>query len=176
MRPSGCSAGLVVMRVYGSSSAARGIPGDGTAIRGTISSRNLRISVATILVLLSAQGWTGDFANLFSPYPAGASGASASGVLQALQRAGIAVLYHALGGALIVAAAAVILALSFRSSDSKWVRVFAVLGLAAVLSAAAAGALFLLSDHPSAAYSAQMGGSFIGAYAFYFLVLYSTKK
>jgi hypothetical protein len=175
MGRSGGSPGLVVMRAHGSSSAAGERPVDGTGTRGTISSRSLRFSVATILVLLSVQGWSGDFANLFSPYPAGASGASASGILQALQRAGLVVLYHALGGALIVAVAAVVLALSFRSSGSRWVRIFAVLGLAAVLSAAAGGALFLLSALPSDSYSAQMGGSFIGAYAFYFLVLYSTK-
>jgi len=99
-----------------------------------------------------------------------------SSILQALQRAGVLVLYHAIEGALILVISVIILALSFRSSGSTWVRVCAIIGLVATLSAAAGGLLFVMSAFQNDAYSAQMGGSFIGAYAFYFLVLYSSKK
>jgi hypothetical protein len=162
--------------VHDLSSGTSTTPGNETTIKATTSTRGLRVSVAAILVLLTVQGWSGDFANLFAAYPASAVGASMSDVLQALQRAGVLVLYHALEGILIVAVSVVILILSFRSPSSTWVRVYAILGLGATLSAAAGGLLFVLSAFQNDAYSAQMGGSFIGAYAFYFLVLYSMKK
>src|ERR1700733_6029708 len=101
------------------SSGTRTTSGDETTIKKpTTSTRGLRVSLAAILVLLTVQGWSGDFANLFAAFPPGAVSASMSGVLQALQRAGVLVLYHSLEGALILVFSVIILTLSFGSSSS----------------------------------------------------------
>jgi len=44
-----------------------------------------------------------------------------------------------------------------------------------VVSAIIGGVLFVLSGFSAGGNSAQMGGSFIGAYAFYFIELYYAK-
>jgi len=50
-----------------------------------------------------------------------------------------------------------------------------ILGSVMIISALIGGLVFLLSGFSAAGSSAQMGGSFIGAYAFYFMELYFTK-
>lgn len=145
------------------------------AVNRITSARSLRIAIIVMLVLLTAQGWTGDFANLFATFPTSATTASMSGILQAVQNAGVTVLYHALEGGLLLVISVVIMILSFRSSSLTWVRVFAILGLGATISAGVGGVLFVLSGFQNNPSSAQMGGSFIGAYASYFLALYSAK-
>lgn len=60
-------------------------------------------------------------------------------------------------------------------SKSRGVRVWSALGLLAMLSSALGGYLFVMSGFADGGASAQMGGSFIGAYACYFLTLYYTK-
>jgi hypothetical protein len=44
-----------------------------------------------------------------------------------------------------------------------------------IISAIIGGTLFVLSGFNNNGVSAQMGGSFIGAYAFFFIELYYTK-
>jgi hypothetical protein len=136
--------------------------------------RNLRILVIGILVLLTAQGWSGDFANLFAVFPTGQI-ASLNDLFQALFQAGPLVLYHSIEGLVLLALSIAILVFSFAKSRSKNLRIFALLGTISVISAIIGGVLFVLSSFQNNANSAQMGGSFIGAYAFYFLVLYFTK-
>jgi hypothetical protein len=70
----------------------------------------------------------------------------------------------------------VVVGLSFRSSKSRSIRITSVVAATAVISAAAGGVLFVLSDFQNSPNSAQMGGSFIVAYAFYFIELYLTKS
>ena len=67
------------------------------------------------------------------------------------------------------------LALSFKWSKRRSVRICTILGTIAVFSAAVGGFLFVLSGFANGGNSAQMGGSFIGAYAFYFMALYYAK-
>jgi hypothetical protein len=50
-----------------------------------------------------------------------------------------------------------------------------VVGLLSVLSAALGGYLFVMSGFANGGNSAQMGGSFIAAYASHFMTLYYTK-
>ena len=71
--------------------------------------------------------------------------------------------------------AVAVLVLSFSWSMSRGVRIWSVVGLLSMLSAALGGFLFLRSGFADGGSSAQMGGSFIGAFASYFLVLYYTK-
>lgn len=139
-------------------------------------SRNLKASIIAILVILTAQGWTGDFTNLFAVFPTGTVAPSVSGILSALYGGGILPLYHALEGLALILISISILILSFRSYTPRSFRVCVIVGFAAIVSAAVGGILFVLSDFANNANSAQMGGSFIGAYAFYFLALYFTKN
>lgn len=133
----------------------------------------LRGMAVLTLVLLTIQGWTGDFANLFASFPAGSVGAGVGGFWGAVGGAGSIVSYHAVEAVVLLACSVAVLVLSLRQRIG---RLFAILGAASVISAAVGGILFVLSGYQNNANSAQMGGSFIGAYAFYFLVLYSTKR
>jgi hypothetical protein len=133
----------------------------------------LRASIVATLILLTIQGWTGDFANLFAAFPAGGVGFTIGGFLRAVAGSGPLVDYHVLEAFLILAFSLATLAISVRQRIG---RLFAILGAASVTSAGIGGVLFVLSGFTNNANSAQMGGSFIGAYAFYFLALYSTKK
>ena len=54
-------------------------------------------------------------------------------------------------------------------------RALALFTLLAVLSAAAGGILFVLSGFQNDGFSAQMGGSFLSAYAAAFLTLYFAR-
>lgn len=133
----------------------------------------LRVTVMAVIILLTAQGWTGDFANLFATFPSGSVHFSVGAFWGAVTGAGVLVIYHAIEAILLLALAVVVVALSIRRRTG---RLFAILGLSSIISAAVGGVLFVLSGYMNNANSAQMGGSFIGAYAFYFLTLYATKK
>jgi hypothetical protein len=141
---------------------------------GASTYRNLRLSIVIILVLLTIQGWTGDFTNLFAVFPVHVA-SSLTGIIQVLYAGGILPLYHAFEGFVLMLVSIFVLILSFRFATSRPLRVFAILGFASIISAGIGGIMFLLSDFNNA-FSAQMGGSFIGAYAFYFLALYYTKN
>lgn len=134
--------------------------------------RGLRISIAAVLLLLTLQGWTGDFANLFAVFPTGAVEPSLGAFWQAVVGSGVLVAYHAVEATLLITSSLAALVLSLRVRVG---RLFTILGTLAIVSAAIGGVLFVLSGFQDNANSAQMGGSFIGAYAFYFLALYSTK-
>jgi membrane associated rhomboid family serine protease len=83
--------------------------------------------------------------------------------------------YHAFEGVLLVVLSLVVIGLSFKSKPRS-LRILSILAAAAVISAVIGGVLFVLSGFQNNANSAQMGGSFIGAYALYFLELYFTKQ
>jgi hypothetical protein len=138
-------------------------------------SKNLRVCIAVMLVVLTAQGWTGDYVNLFAVFPTAVTH-TMSEIFQALSSAGVLAVYHALEGLFLVVLSLIVLALSFKSSRSTPLRICAIIGTGSVISAAFGGLLFVLSDFLNNANSAQMGGSFLGAYAFFFLALYYTKS
>jgi hypothetical protein len=135
----------------------------------------LRLLIVATLVLLTVQGWSGDTINIFMiPTTPPTVEQSASGVLQAIINNGPTLIIHAFIGIAILAFAIVILAFALREKPRN-VQIPAILGLAMVVSAIIGGILFVLSGFSNGANSAQMGGSFIGAYAFYFIELYSAK-
>ena len=136
--------------------------------------RSLQVSIIALLVALSVQGWLGDYVNLFAVFPSGPVSVSLGGLTQALQNAGIMEVIHASLGFFTVAVSVVVLTLSFKKRVNS-LRVTSLIGLAAIASATAGGLLFVFSGFTNNGNSAQMGGSFIGAYAFYFLELYYTK-
>ena len=134
----------------------------------------LRVSIVLLLILLSFQGWLGDYVNLFAVFPSGTVDISFSGFSKALTDAGIMEVIHGSLGFLILGTSLVVLVISLRSKATK-VKVASVLGLSAVLSALIGGVLFVFSGFSDNGSSAQMGGSFIAAYAFFFIELYYTK-
>jgi hypothetical protein len=141
--------------------------------------RALRALVVAALVMLAVQGWFGDTVTIFitpangiAPPPP-----SLSGLLHELQvlPSPFFPMWHAFEGLALVVLAVAVLVLSFAWSRSRGVRIWSVVGLVSMLSAAVGGYLFVRSGFADGASSAQMGGSFIGAFASYFLVLYHTK-
>ena len=140
------------------------------------SSRTLLGLIIAVLTVLTAQGWTGDFVNLFAVFPSGLVGHTLGGFTHALINAGRMEVTHAILGSLIAALAIAILFIAFRFNTNRGVRICAVLGCLGVLSAAYGGISFVLSGFQNNGSSAQMGGSFIGSYASYFLVLYFNRS
>ena len=136
--------------------------------------RKLRIAIVVTLIVITAQGWTGDTANLFVTTAPAAATSSLSGALQTISAAGLILEWHASEGLLILGLSLVVLAMSLRSKPRS-IRAAAILATFMVISAGIGGLMFVLSGFQSAPASAQMGGSFIGAYAFYFIELYYTK-
>jgi hypothetical protein len=141
--------------------------------------RGLRALVIATLVVLAVHGWTGDTVTIFliPPRPVSPPAQTAAGLLGVLQALPTPVfaMWHAFEGLALVLLALAVLVLAFAWSRSRGVRVWAVVGFLAMLSAAFGGYEFVRSGFADNASSAQMGGSFIGAFASYFLVLYCTK-
>jgi len=127
-----------------------------------------------VLTVLTVQGWTGDTVNLFAVFPSDPAPSSFGGFSQALIEAGPILVWHAFEGGLLLILSLLVLALSLRKKPRS-VLVCSLLGLLMIVSATIGGILFVLSGFQANPSSAQMGGSFIGAYAFYFLELYYAK-
>jgi hypothetical protein len=135
----------------------------------------LRLLIVATLIALTVEGWFGDTANIFLiPTTPPTVEQSASGIFQAITNIGPGLLIHAFIGIVLLAFASVVLAFSIRLKPRN-VQIPAILGLVMVVSAAIGGVFFVLSGFSNGGNSAQMGGSFIGAYAFYFIELYYTK-
>ena len=84
-------------------------------------------------------------------------------------------MWHAFEGLALMVLGVAVLVLSFTASRSRGIRIWSVVGLLALASATLGGYLFVRSGFADDGSSAQMGGSFIGAFASYFLVLYYSK-
>ena len=142
-------------------------------------SRKLRVLIVVTLIILTVQGWFGDVVNIFLAPATGESASSfpfsLSGFLQGVYSLGFPLEYHAFEGMLLVALSIAVLALSFKWSGAKSVRICAIFAAFFVFSAALGGFLFVLSGFSDGGNSAQMGGSFIGSYAFNFIALYYAK-
>jgi hypothetical protein len=137
--------------------------------------RPFRLSLVATLVLLSLQAWTGDFVNVFvTTASKNEISPSISGFFLAVVSQGPFLIWHALEGILVFLSAVGVLVVSFRYSKRS-VRLASLFGLLFVFSAGLGGFLFVLSGFSSGGSSMQMGGSFIAAYAFYFIALYYTK-
>ena len=133
--------------------------------------------VVVNIILLSVQAWSGDVVNLFFVPPQGPVN-GLGGAIQALGSVGSispVALFHGFEGLLILLLSVGIAAVAFRRSKLRSVRVTSLLALLFVISAVVGGYLFVFSDFVNNGNSAQMGGSFIGAYAMNFLVLYYGK-
>ena len=140
----------------------------------TRSWRPLRLSIAAALVLLTLQGWTGDFVNVFvTTAPATTPSQSVDGFFQAVMSGGLFLIWHGMEGFLTLLSAIGVLVVSLRYRRRS-VKIGAALGLVSVVSAGLGGYLFVLSGFSALGSTMQMGGSFLGAYALYFITLYYT--
>ena len=139
-------------------------------------SRTFFILNVVILSILFVQGWTGDFVNLFAVFPSVQFPATPGGFLTGLAGAGAMEVYHAAEGAALFVTAVALAVMVFRKPHRRSVRIWALIGLFAVASAAYGGISFVLSGFKDDGSSAQMGGAFLGAFASFFLVLYFDKK
>lgn len=138
--------------------------------------RQLRLLIVATLILLTIQGWFGDTVNIFLiPTTPSTVGQSASGLLQAITSIGPVLVVHAFIGLAVLAFGIIVLAFSLRSKPRN-IQVPAILGLVMVVSAIIGGVFFVLSGFSNGGNSAQMGGSFVGAYAFYFIELYFARQ
>jgi len=137
----------------------------------------LRVLIVVVILIVSIQAWTGDFVNVFVAPSQGVAPYSftVAGFLQGVESLGPFLIWHALEGLLIFALSLALLLLSFRWSTKRSVRVCAALGTLFVVVAGLGGILFVLSGFSDGGSSMQMGGSFLGVYAMYFIELYFTK-
>ena len=142
-----------------------------------VTKRGFTVLLVATLAILTMQGWTGDTVNIFPPSTATTSPPSSiSGFWATVESLGSLAVWHLGEGILLSVLAVAVLALSFVWSKSNGVRIASVLGLIMVFSAAAGGFGFVMSGLSDGGSSAQMGGSFIGAYAFYFIALYYSRN
>ncbi len=135
--------------------------------------RKLRIVVAATLVLMTFQGWLGDSINLFGKFPATVT-ASAGGFVSAILSVGPFLIVHVASALLLAVLGVITAAIAFRTGP-RGAKIASIIGLLFIASAIIGGTLFVMSGFADNGYSAQMGASFIFAYASYFLVLYYTK-
>ena len=124
---------------------------------------------------MTLQGWLGDTVNLFVAYPKGSVISSFTGLTQAILAVGPFLIAHVVNAVIVLILGILVVMLTFKWTKSRGARVASVLGLLAIISAFVGGVMFVLSGFQNNESSAQMGGSFIGAYALYFTVLYYTK-
>jgi hypothetical protein len=145
--------------------------------------RTLRALIVAAIVILSVQGWFGDTVNIFFAPSHGIARPTATpgGFVSELGRLQqpFFLEWHAWEGVVLLVLAVTITVLAFAWSRSaglaRGVRWWSVVGLLSVLSAGYGGYQFVISGFGNGASSAQMGGSFIAAYACYFMTLYYTK-
>ncbi len=144
--------------------------------KATRSAHQLRILLVVILIILTIQGWFGDTTNLFVTTGTTTPVAFSLGtIIPLIISYGPILIWHALEGFLLVVLSLAAIGFSFAWSNKRNVRIMSILASAAIISAAYGGLSFVASGFIAAGSSAQMGGSFLGAYAFYFMELYFTK-
>ena len=139
--------------------------------------RSFRILLVLVLIVMTIQGWFGDTVNIFVAPPNGITPPvfSMAAFFQMVQNYGFLLIYHAYEGIVLFVLGLITAVLAFKWSPKRSVRICSIIGLFFLASAAVGGYLFVLSGFANGGNSAQMGGSFIGAYALYFVALYYAK-
>jgi hypothetical protein len=132
----------------------------------------LWVSTIVILVLVSLQGFSGNWVTYFLILPGGSSFFSQAFIL-GLVKLGI---YHRIMGFVITLISIVVLVFAFLKKSSIYVRVFAVLGFVLTAVAALGGYLFFVSKFQDRLALGQMADAFVGADAAYFLQLFFMNR
>jgi hypothetical protein len=132
----------------------------------------LWVSTIVILVLVSLQGFSGNWVTFFLILPGGSS-AFSQGFIPVLVKLG---LYHRIMGFVITLLSIVVLVFAFLKKSSIYVRVFAVLGFVLTVVAAYGGYLFFTSRYQDRLSLGQMADAFVGVDAAYFLQLFFMNR
>jgi hypothetical protein len=130
----------------------------------------LWISAILILLLIAAQGWSGQWVVFYVLWP----GAKIGNTLATV--AGHFSGYHVKMGFAIGAVSLLILILAFFSRSSLYARILAIVAFALVVLAAAGGVQFVRSGFQDRVSLGQMADSFLGAFAANFLLLFFLNK
>jgi hypothetical protein len=130
----------------------------------------LWISTIVILVLFTAQGWTGNWATFYLLWP----GSNVSDMF--LQVTANLAVYHMKMGYAIGAVSILIIIFDFLAKSNIYVKVFSILGLIITAVAALGGYLFVSSSFEDRLSLGQMADAFIGAFIAYFLMLFFMNK
>lgn len=136
--------------------------------------RRIQGAIIGILFLITIQGLAGNYVNLFAAFPSGPVDFSFGGLWQAVQQAGLTATFHAALGFWILALSVFVLVISYLQKQNS-IRITSIIAFFGVVSAVAGGLQFVFSGFTNNNFSAQMGNSFIFAYAVYFLELYFTR-
>jgi hypothetical protein len=134
--------------------------------------RVLWILTMVILAVTTVQAISGNWITYFAILPGGSANLSQA-FLQAM--AGLAT-YHRIVGFVMGGLSILTLVFAFLHKSGIYVRIFAILGLAAMASAAIGGYLFVQSGFQDRWSLGQMSDSFVGVYAAYFIQLYFMNK
>jgi hypothetical protein len=132
--------------------------------------KGLWISTLLILVLNVAQGWSGGWSAFFLDWP----GANVSNSF--LMFTAKLALYHEKMGFAMGALSILIIIFAFLARSNLYIRVFAILGFVTIVLAAWGGILYVESGLQDRLSLGQMSDAFIGAFAFYFLLLFLLNR
>jgi lysylphosphatidylglycerol synthetase-like protein (DUF2156 family) len=130
----------------------------------------LWISTILVLLLIAAQGWSGQWTVFYVLWPGADIGNTFATV------AGHLSTYHIRLGYAIGAISLLTLVFAFLSRSSLYARIFAVLAFALVVLAAAGGVQFVRSGFQDRLSLGQMADSFLAAFAANFLLLFFLNK
>jgi hypothetical protein len=132
----------------------------------------LWVSTIVILVLMTVQGFSGNWVTYFLVLPGGPANLSQS-FINAMANLAI---YHKVVGFITGGISISVLIFAFMSRTNIYVRTFAVLGFIITASAGIGGFLFVKSGFQDRWPLGQMADSFVGAYAAYFLQLFFMNR
>ena len=135
----------------------------------SLTRRRFRILLVVVLVIVAVQGWSGDSVNIFFAPTSGITPPPFYEFFAAVESIGPLPVFHAVEGILLSILSIAVFALSFIWSKSRGVRIASGLGLVMILSASIGGFMFVMSGFSDGGASSQMGASFIGGFAFYFI-------
>jgi hypothetical protein len=130
----------------------------------------LWISTIVVVILIAAQGWTGNWTVFYLLWPG--SNVSSTFMLVTAKMA----IYHERVGFAIGAISILIIIFAFLSKSNLYVRVFAILGFGITVLAVMGGFMFVNSSLQDRLSLGQMADSFLGVFAAYFLMLFFLNK
>jgi hypothetical protein len=132
--------------------------------------KGLWISAILVIVLIIAQGWTGNWSVFYLLWP----GSNVTSMF--LQITAQMAVYHMRMGFAIGAISVLILIFSFLAKSNLYVRILAILGFVITVLAVIGGFLFVTSSLQDRLSLGQMADSFLGVLAADFLILFFLNK
>ncbi len=138
-------------------------------------SKRVFISIIIILILLTLEGISGNWVNLFVIFPTNITNTSPGNLFAIAYNTNSLIAFHIILGIFLVFAGGFVLVYGLKIKD-RYLTIVLIIGLVMILSAIMGALLFVFSGFTDGMSSGQMGDSMIGAYAFYFLALYCIQR